>query len=57
MEKKASAIQNTAVLRLRRETLSWLDDPKLRVVGGGVRIWKPVGFADDTTPTDDNFGY
>lgn len=50
MEKKQMKTTPKTSLRLRTETLRRLDDSKLQGVAGGVRIWKPVGFADDTTP-------
>jgi hypothetical protein len=37
-------------LALRKETLRHLDSSDLQKAAGAVRIWKPVGFADDTTP-------
>lgn len=37
-------------LGLKAETLRRLDGSQLSGAIGGVRIWKPVGFADDTTP-------
>lgn len=34
--------------RINRE--GRLDDSRLQGAVGGVRIWKPVGFADNTSP-------
>lgn len=42
--------QTSKALVLRKESIRQLDSSRLRDVAGGVRIWKPVGFADDTTP-------
>jgi hypothetical protein len=51
MEKKqASAKQKKAFLKLRTETLHRLEGPKLRAVVGGARLWRPLGYAEDTTP-------
>ena len=52
--------QKAKPLALRKETLRQLDAAKLQNVAAGVRIWKPVGFADDTSPIygweDDTLG-
>jgi hypothetical protein len=51
MEKKPlKTKQKTSSLGLCKETLRQLEKPELRHVGGGAKIWIPVGFADDTTP-------
>lgn len=50
MKKQQKIAQTTSPLMLRKETLRRLDRSELNEVIGGVRIWKPVGFADDTTP-------
>ncbi|HKH47375.1 MAG TPA: hypothetical protein VKM72_22185 [Thermoanaerobaculia bacterium] len=42
--------QKTDPLALRKETLRSLGDSELRGVDGAARMWKPVGFDDDTTP-------
>jgi len=44
------AKQKTGVLALRRETLRLLGDSELRRVDGAARMWRPVGFDDDTAP-------
>ena len=44
------AKQKTGVLALRRETLRLLGDSELRRVDGAARLWRPVGFDDDTAP-------
>jgi len=55
MEKKqAKTKQNTSPLALHRETLRRLENSELQGVAGGARIYKPVGFDDDTTPI---YGY
>jgi hypothetical protein len=55
MEKKAKVKQKKAAfLTLQTETLRRLDDSQLHRVAGGARIWKPLGFADDTTPIYDD---
>lgn len=46
MEKK----RNPKTLILRKESIRQLASSGLKAVAGGVRIWKPVGLADDTTP-------
>lgn len=51
---QAGMKQKTASLRLETETLHRLEASKLRGVAGGARIWRPSGFADDTTPIYDN---
>jgi hypothetical protein len=51
MEKKRSTTRKTgSALALQRETLQRLADSELRGAAGGARIYKPVGFNDDTTP-------
>jgi len=51
MEKKQPKTrQKASPLALRRETLRSLGDSELQGVAGGARIYKPVGFDDDTTP-------
>jgi len=49
MEKKQLKQQGRS-LALRKETLPRLGDSELRGAAGGGRYWKPLGFADDTTP-------
>lgn len=57
MQKK---LQKTIALIARRETIRQLDSSRLPEVAGGVRMWRPVGFADDSTPVygwvDDTLG-
>ena len=53
MKKQKKIAQTTSPLTLRKETLRRLASAELNEVIGGVRIWKPVGFADDTTPIYD----
>jgi len=48
MEKKTK--QKVTLLALRKETLRRLEDSELRGAVGAARMWKPVGFDDDTTP-------
>jgi hypothetical protein len=48
--KKQTSNQERTPLALRKETLRHLDSADLQKAAGGVRIWKPLGFADDTTP-------
>lgn len=47
-------------LALQKETLRPLETSELQAMAGGVRIWKPVGFADNTDPlyswSDDTLG-
>jgi hypothetical protein len=47
-------------LTLQKETLRPLENSDLPAVAGGVRIWKPVGRADNTDPIysweDDTLG-
>jgi hypothetical protein len=50
MKKQQTSKPTPAPLTLRRETLRQLAGAELAGAVGGVRIWKPVGFADDTTP-------
>ncbi len=45
--------QQRSSLALRKETLRRLGDSELRGAAGGARMYKPVGFADDTTPFDE----
>jgi hypothetical protein len=35
---------------LRKETLRHLQAPEMSAVAGGARIWRPLGYAEDTTP-------
>ena len=49
MEKKQTEVTPKTSLKLRTETLRRLDDSKLQGAVGGVRIWKPTGYYDDTT--------
>jgi hypothetical protein len=51
--KKQTLNQERTSLTLRKETLRRLDSSDLQKAAGAVRIWKPVGFADDTTPIYD----
>ena len=54
MKRNQSATkQKASALMLRKETLRQLEDSKLQGAVGAVRIWKPVGFAEDTTPVYD----
>jgi hypothetical protein len=53
-KKQEEAKQKTASLRLRTETLHRLEASHLREAIGGARMWKPVGFTDDTTPIYDD---
>jgi hypothetical protein len=53
LKKQQKIAQTTSPLTLRKETLRRLASTELNEVIGGVRIWKPVGFADDTTPIYD----
>jgi hypothetical protein len=50
MKKHQTLNQERTPLALRRETLRRLDSSDLQKASGAVRIWKPVGFADDTSP-------
>ena len=51
MEKKQQKTkQPGSSLALRKETLRQFGDSELRGAAGGARMWKPAGFADDTTP-------
>ena len=51
MEKKQLKMkQPGSSLALRKETLRRLGDLELRGAAGGARLWRPGGFADDTTP-------
>jgi hypothetical protein len=57
MEKKQPKTkQEPTSLKLHSETLRRLEASQLRGVIGGVRIWKPSGFAEDTTPLYDETG-
>jgi hypothetical protein len=40
----------TKPLVLRMETLQSLDGSGLRAAAGGVRIWRPLGIAENTDP-------
>jgi hypothetical protein len=40
----------TGSLALRKETLRQLEKSELQHVGGGARIYIPIGHADNTTP-------
>jgi hypothetical protein len=42
--------QRTIRPTLRKETLRHLQTPEMSAVVGGARIWRPLGYADDTTP-------
>ena len=48
--KSKSSKPTTSPFSLRKETLRRLVDSELQRVAGGARAYKPVGFADDTTP-------
>ena len=51
MEKKQlKTQQKTSALTLYKETLWQLEDSELQEVAGVARMWKPLGFAEDTTP-------
>jgi len=51
MEKKQPKTkQETSPLALHKETLRRLEDSELRGAVGAARLWRPVGFDDDTTP-------
>jgi len=50
MKKQQTSQPTASPLTLRRETLRRLDSSELQKAAGAVRIWKPLGFADDTTP-------
>jgi hypothetical protein len=51
MEKKQlKTKQKPSPLAFRKETLRRLAEPELQGVAGGARLWRPGGFADDTTP-------
>jgi hypothetical protein len=50
MKKQQTLNQKRAPLALRKETLRRLDSSELQKAAGAVRIWRPLGFADDTTP-------
>ena len=52
-EKELKTNQRTSSLALRKETLRQLEDSKLQGAVGAVRMWRPVGFAEDTTPIYD----
>jgi hypothetical protein len=57
MEKKQPKTkQKLTSLQLRSETLHRLEASQLRGVIGGARMWKPSGFAGDTTPLYDETG-
>lgn len=53
MKKASNLKQKRSSLALQKETLHRLDRSQLQGVVGGVRMWRPVGFADDTTPIYD----
>ena len=50
MKKASNPKQKTTSLALRKETLRRLDNSQLQEAVGGVRMWRPLGYADDTTP-------
>lgn len=51
MERKRSTMRKQgSSLALHRETLRRLADSALRGAAGGARMWKPLGFDEDTTP-------
>ena len=52
MKKKELKTKQTS-LALRKETLGRLENSELRGAVGAVRMWRPVGFAGDTTPIYD----
>jgi hypothetical protein len=55
MEKEDSkAKQKSTSLKLRSETLRRLEAAQLREVIGEARMWRPLGFNDDTTPIYDD---
>ena len=45
--------QKTSALMLRKETLRQLEASQLQGAVGAVRMWRPVGFAEDSTPIYD----
>jgi hypothetical protein len=47
MKRKQS---KTASLVLRKETLLQLKESDLKKVAAAARIWRPSGYAEDTTP-------
>jgi hypothetical protein len=53
-KKQEKAKRKTVSLKLQTETLHRLEASHLREAIGGARIWKPVGFTDDTTPIHDD---
>jgi hypothetical protein len=50
MKKTSNPKPRTTSLTFRKETLHRLDSSQLQEAAGGVRIWKPTGYAEDTTP-------
>jgi hypothetical protein len=42
--------QRTMRPALRKETLRHFQTQEMSAVAGGARIWRPVGYAEDTTP-------
>jgi hypothetical protein len=53
MKRKELKTKQTSLLVLRKETLRRLEDSELQGVAGAARMWKPAGFAEDTTPIYD----
>ncbi|MFL6260014.1 MAG: hypothetical protein ACJ76Y_09905 [Thermoanaerobaculia bacterium] len=53
MEKNQLKTKKSSRFAFHKETLRRLEDSELQGVAGAARTYKPVGFAEDTTPIYD----